>query len=96
MGLAELKVAGGKLVRAEVEVEGGVLVNVKLTGDFFLYPEDSIFDLESTLKGLSANVDFASIIEAKLAQIGAQLLGASPRDLGEVIRRALEAANVKA
>jgi len=95
-GLAELKVAGGKLVRAEVDVEGGVLVDVKITGDFFLYPEEAIFDVESSLKGLGISADYASVIEASLAQLGAQLIGASPSDVAEAIRRAVEAALTKA
>jgi len=85
-------VAGGKLVRAEVEVEGGLLTDVKLTGDFFLYPEDAIFELESALKGLDVGADFASVVEARLTQAGAQLLGASPRDVAEAVKKALEAA----
>ncbi|MCX8204778.1 MAG: hypothetical protein N3H31_03920 [Candidatus Nezhaarchaeota archaeon] len=91
-GMAELKVAGGKLVRAEVEVEGGRLVDVKITGDFFLYPEEAILDIESSLRGLSVENDYSSIIESKLSQAGAQLVGAAPGDVAEAIRRAVKEA----
>ncbi|MEM4699846.1 MAG: hypothetical protein QXT74_02710 [Candidatus Nezhaarchaeales archaeon] len=88
-GMAEVKVVGGKLVRAEVSVVGNRLVDVKITGDFFLYPEDAIFDLESSLKGLELGADYALHIEAKLGQMGAQLVGASPRDVAEAIKKAV-------
>lgn len=88
-GMAEVKVAGGKLVRAEVIVVGGRLADVKITGDFFLYPEEAIFELESSLKGLGLEADYASHIEAKLSQAGAQLVGASPRDVAEAIKKAV-------
>lgn len=91
-GMAELKVPGGKLVRAEVRVEGGRMAEVKVTGDFFLYPEEAIFELESSLKGLGLDSDLAQAIELRLSQLGAQLLGASPKDLAEAIKRAVEAA----
>jgi len=94
--MAELKVAGGKLVRVEVEVEGGVLVSVKITGDFFLHPEEAIFEVEASLKGLGTSADYASIIESKLTELGAQFIGASPSDVAEAVKRAVEAALNKA
>jgi len=95
--MAELKVPGGKLVRAEVSVEGGRMVEVKITGDFFLHPEEAIFKLEASLRGLSVNSDIASAIELELGRLKAQLLGASPKDLAEAVKRAVEeaAANLK-
>lgn len=91
-GAAEVKVPGGKLVRAEVSVEGGRLAEVKITGDFFLYPEEAIFGLEASLKGLSVGLDYAPLIESELRRAGAELVGASPRDVAEAIRRAVEGA----
>jgi len=39
------------LIRFEIEEEGGIAKEVKITGDFFIYPEEVIGELESTLRG---------------------------------------------
>lgn len=39
------------LIRFEIEDENGIAKEVKITGDFFIYPEETIGELESTLKG---------------------------------------------
>ena len=44
-GTASRKIPGGKMVKVSVEY-GYVLENVKITGDFFLHPEESIEDIE--------------------------------------------------
>jgi len=86
---AELKVPGGKLVRVELDVEDGRLRDVKITGDFFLYPEEAIEGLESALRGLSVDSDFEAVVTQRLRELGAELLGAAPSDIAAAIRRAL-------
>ncbi|RLF15957.1 MAG: biotin--protein ligase [Thermoprotei archaeon] len=86
---AELKVPGGKLVRVELEVDGGLIREAKITGDFFLYPEEAIFKLEESLKGVGVDANFEDLISNLLVRMDAQLLGASPLDLANVIRKAL-------
>lgn len=48
----DLKVVGGKLLRVDFCVESGVLKFVKISGDFFLFPQDSIFEIEKFLVGV--------------------------------------------
>ena len=36
----EFKVPGGKLVVADFRVEAGVLTDVRISGDFFLFPDE--------------------------------------------------------
>lgn len=40
-----------KLVRLIIEHSEGKLRKIRITGDFFLYPEDSLEELEKTLRG---------------------------------------------
>lgn len=91
MGRAEFKVPGGKLMAAETEVEDGRLVNVKITGDFFMHPEEAIEELEDMLIGL--HVD-ASAIEDAVEEFfhghSIELIGASPRDFIHVLKMSLE------
>jgi len=45
------------LIKVEVNVENGVITNVIISGDFFLYPEDSLWILEKKLIGVKARKD---------------------------------------
>src|SRR5438445_11882715 len=47
---ADYKAAGGKLVRIRLREEAGQIRSVKITGDFFLIPEESIGKLEKMLE----------------------------------------------
>ncbi|ANF23214.1 lipoate protein ligase C-terminal domain-containing protein [Thermococcus piezophilus] len=39
------------LIRVEIDEENGIAENVKITGDFFIHPEETIGELEKELKG---------------------------------------------
>ena len=39
------------LIRFEIDEEKGIAEDVKITGDFFVYPEEVIGELENALKG---------------------------------------------
>jgi len=91
MGHAEFKVPGGKLLAAETSVDDGCLTEVKLTGDFFMHPEEAIEKLEEALTGI--RILDASIDEAVMGFFGDRtilLIGASPRDFVHVLRLSLE------
>lgn len=45
------------LLRIEAELESGVLSNVRITGDFFMVPEDSLPKLERRLNGVRLDRD---------------------------------------
>ncbi len=51
----ELKVKGGKLVKCSLSVKDGVIEQIKFTGDFFMYPEEKIEELEKELRGIEFN-----------------------------------------
>jgi lipoate-protein ligase A len=48
--IGEHKAKKGR-IRFEIEEENGIAKDVKITGDFFIYPEEAVSELESTLKG---------------------------------------------
>ena len=90
MGRVEFKVPGGKLIAAEAEAEGGRIVRVKITGDFFMHPEEAIEELEGSLTGVSA--DEKSLEKAMNSFFGKrsiELIGVSPKDFAHVIRMSL-------
>ena len=52
---ASEKAAGGKLVRLELEHDGSRILRAKITGDFFLHPEDALGEMEKSIVGMQIN-----------------------------------------
>jgi hypothetical protein len=50
------------LLRVEADLEDGILSEVRITGDFFMIPEDSLPRLEKHLSGVK--LDHDSILKA--------------------------------
>jgi lipoate-protein ligase A len=91
MGRAEFKVPGGKLLAAETSVDDGCLAKVKITGDFFMHPEEAIEGLEEALSGiLTTDASIDEAIEGFFGDRTILLIGASPRDFVHVLRLSLE------
>lgn len=40
-----------KLIKVSMDVDDGIIKNIRITGDFFMYPENAIRDLENILVG---------------------------------------------
>ncbi len=86
----EEKIPGGKMLAVEADVSGGKITKVKITGDFFLHPEDAILRLEESLSGISSGAsedEVESIAEKALE--GADLIGASARDIARILKKAV-------
>jgi len=78
------KVPGGKLLRAEVEVESGVVLSASVRGDFFAHPEDVFEAAEAELAGLPVD----RLGEAALSLFSRhplRIFGASPEDIAELL-----------
>ncbi len=92
-GKAIKKIPGGKLVRVDVTFSPDRLESVKITGDFFLHPEDLLVEIESRLAGLAlplARQKLAADLQALLDEQEATLIGFSPADLMDIIEEALQ------
>jgi lipoate-protein ligase A len=87
---SEYKVKGGKLIKVTLEVEGDVIKNAKICGDFFLYPEDVIEHIEQALKGARSDSKLEQILAEVVKRSGAQLLGFSVDDIAAAIRLAFQ------
>jgi hypothetical protein len=85
----EYKTPGGKLVVADFEVHEGRLAGVRISGDFFLYPEEALGQIDAALCGApAASGDFAARIAAALPA-GTEMFGCSPEAVAEAVRRGL-------
>ncbi|GAA2075168.1 biotin/lipoate A/B protein ligase family protein [Pseudolysinimonas kribbensis] len=90
----EYKVPGGKLVVVDLDVDGGVIRNFRLAGDFFLEPDEALAAIDGAVNGMPAETDgrtLAATIQRALPE-GAVLLGFSPDAVATAVRRALQRA----
>ncbi len=96
----EYKVPGGKLVVLDVEVDDGRLSAVRLSGDFFLEPDDALEVITGALVGQSRDAGVSALagaIDAALAAAQADgavsspvaLIGFDTRAVALGVRRAL-------
>lgn len=90
----EFKVPGGKLVVVDFEVAHGCIKNFRLSGDFFLEPDDALECINAAVEGMDPAgtiEDFAVAIQKALpAEV--HLLGFTPGSVGVAIRRAITGA----
>ena len=87
------KTPGGKLVGVEAWVSHQAISKVKLTGDFFLHPEDSLDELEKALEGVSINFDIAAVerqLNSLVEEKGLVLVGITPYSIASVLKKAIE------
>lgn len=86
------KVKEGKVVKVEVEYDE-VIKNVRITGDFFLHPEDILEEIEKSMVGLERNADEETITSNILkvtADRDIQMIGISPGSIALLIKEALK------
>ncbi len=92
MANAKQKVREGKLVKVEVEYDKSI-TKLKITGDFFIHPEDILEKIEKSILGLEKEVS-KEALASKIREIAeandAQMIGVSPGSLAQVIREALK------
>lgn len=87
----EYKVPGGKLVVADLDVREGVLRDVRVSGDFFLEPDEALTAVDRALEGAPADLDapgLAARIDAALPP-GTEMYGLTIEGVGVAVRRAV-------
>lgn len=80
----DYKVPAGKLLRIELLEEAGTIKNIKIKGDFFIYPEEAVFLIEDFLIGKKIN-EFSSSLDVFLIENKIELIGFAPLDLEKAI-----------
>ncbi|MDL4775159.1 lipoate--protein ligase family protein [Actinomadura xylanilytica] len=91
----EYKVPGGKLVVADVDVVDGLLRSPRISGDFFLEPDEALEAINTALDGLPAGLEareIAARVDAGLPP-GTVMLGLSAEAVGITVRRAVARAS---
>ena len=87
----EHKTPGGKLVAVDLRVADGLLSDVQVSGDFFVYPEEAFADLARALEGAPIEAGEAALANRVRREFrsGAELLGSSPEGVAIAVGRAL-------
>ena len=89
MVLIERKIPNGKLVRIDVQFGGGKIGSIKITGDFFMHPEDALVEIERRMVGLDATNPRQKIAEI-FSLANAEIIGFSADDISDMVREAYE------
>ncbi len=83
---ADYKAPSGKLLRIRLREEHGIIRSVKITGDFFLIPEDCLLKLEKMLEDVPMReAELKLLVDRFFRGTGAQGLGITPEDLVRAI-----------
>ncbi len=86
---ASYKIPGGKLVKAKLSIVSGEINQVRVMGDFFLHPEETIQVIEESLIGCKEDESsITMIIEQILKNSDATLIGATASDFSKTIMMA--------
>jgi lipoate---protein ligase len=78
------KVSGGKLLKIDVNIENSVILDIKITGDFFIYPEEAIFAIEKFLINKKIN-DINEQLSKFLLDKNIKIIGFEPSDIQGVL-----------
>lgn len=88
---SEMKVPNGKLLRADVRA-ADTIEAVELHGDFFIYPEEALNDIEDALIGAPQD-STADDLERQVRQAldeNTELVGFQPVHVAEVVQKTLD------
>jgi lipoate-protein ligase A len=83
---ADYKAPGGKLLRVRLKEADGRIESAKISGDFFLIPEDSLPKLEMMLEEVPLREkELKLLVDRFFRGTSAQGLGVSPEDFVKAI-----------
>ena len=87
----EYKTPGGKLVVVDCAVRDGRVVEVEVSGDFFLEPPEALGAITAALEGMPADLDEAAIAARVAGAVSpdVEMVGFTPDSVARATRRAL-------
>ncbi len=91
IGKASKKVAGGKMLRIEIDYDDKIK-RVILSGDFFMHPEEAITVIEKSIENISikeTNSFIKNVLDSAVARNKIQLIGFATSDIAEALKEAM-------
>jgi lipoate---protein ligase len=86
MEFIDHKVAGGKLLRLQADIKNDAVIDISINGDFFIYPEEAIADIEKILAGKKIG-EIEAVLQKFLNARNLEIIGFRPRDLREALEK---------
>ncbi|MDD1764525.1 MAG: hypothetical protein LUQ46_00730 [Candidatus Methanomethyliaceae archaeon] len=83
------KFSEGKLLKVTVRSERGVIHEVRVTGDFFVHPEEALEMMEKALRGVSITA-VRRILERRMEEGGIATVGFKLDDLINMIEACIK------
>jgi lipoate-protein ligase A len=86
---SQVKVPDGKLVRLDAVCEQHIISDIKISGDFFVHPEEALFTIERGLDGLGltgTEEDLAHKVGLVVSDSGAVLIGFTTDDIVSLLK----------
>lgn len=83
----DYKVEGGKFLRLQTDIKDGIIKDIKIRGDFFVYPETAIFKIEDFLKDKELET-FIPLLTSYIKKEGIRIIGFSALDLKKALNLA--------
>ena len=78
------------LIKVKVKVSSGIIMKIQIAGDFFMYPEDMLWDLERSLLGTEiSHHEILSKVGVFYDKNDILSPGVTPEDIAEAIIRAV-------
>lgn len=86
------KIPQGKLVRISLDFDTTILQNIKICGDFFIHPEETIEEMENALYHLpveAAEARIKHLLDVAVEKKHAQLIGVDTQSVARLIHEAI-------
>jgi lipoate-protein ligase A len=86
---AQRKVPDGKLVRMDAACADGFLSAIRITGDFFVHPEEALANIERDLNASrlhGGEADLESKVGSIVSANNALLVGFGAKDIADLLR----------
>lgn len=80
------------MLKIKIETEENKISTIQILGDFFVYPEESLFELEKGLVGASKE-ECLGTIKSLIAKHSITIAGFSANDLHQLISQAFSEAS---
>jgi len=91
MGEGSYKASKG-LIRVKITTKESAISGITISGDFFMYPEDLLWELERTLRSTpTSKATILAKVEDFYNSTGVLTPGVTPQDFTEAIMRAISA-----
>ena len=85
----DYKVESGKLLRLDVEFKGELISEIKISGDFFIYPNSAICEIEAFLVNKNIN-HIEKLLDDFIKENGYRIIGFNSSDLKDAIYKTLD------